>query len=143
VIPDAAKIKRATGLKFLKEKGVVAFAQEFVKSAFAEETFKKNPTAVQIIREIVLKNSPLAIGGAMLALACRTDTTKSLQQIKVPTLILVGEQDQITPPASAYAMKSLIPHAELHVIAHAAHLSNLENPEEFNKYLCEFLKRIT
>ncbi len=136
---DAAKIKRSATLKLIKENGSSFFVEEFVKSAFAPETFNTNLEVVQMVKEMILKNSPLGIGGALLALASRTDTTESLQQIRIPTLILVGEKDQITPPTSALIMKEKIPKAQMYVIPHAGHLSNLENPVEFNRRLTAFL----
>ena len=90
---------------------------------------------------MIIKNNPLGIGGSLLALAARTDTTESLGQITIPTLILVGENDQITPPADSAAMKAKIPNAQLHVIPKAGHLSNLENPTEFNEHLVAFLRQ--
>ncbi len=76
-----------------------------------------------------------------MALACRTDTTAALKQITIPTLILVGEKDQITPPSAALAMKEKIPNAEMYIISQAGHLSNLENPIEFNQKLLTFLSK--
>ncbi len=138
---DEAKIKRSATLRLLKEKGVPFFAEEFVKLAFAPETFKSNPSAIQMVKEMILNNSSLGIGGALLALACRTDTTAALKQITIPTLILVGEKDQITPPSAALAMKEKIPNAEMYIISQAGHLSNLENPIEFNQKLLTFLSK--
>lgn len=137
---DEAKIKRANTLKLIKEKGVSFFAEGFVKQAFAPETFKTNPKIIQTVREMILNNSPLGIGGALLALASRTDSTESLKKIKIPTLILVGEKDQITSPSASFAMKEKIPNAEMHVISQAGHLSNLENPAEFNQRLAVFIE---
>lgn len=139
---NEVKIKRSVALKLIKEKGVPHFAEEFIKLFFAPETFKINPKMIQTVKEMILNNAPLGIGGALLALASRTDTTESLPQIKIPTLIMVGEHDQITPPAAVLAMQEKIPNAQLHIISQAGHLSNLENPEEFNQKLLMFLSEI-
>jgi pimeloyl-ACP methyl ester carboxylesterase len=88
------------------------------------------------------RNPPAGICGALLALASRTDTTASLPQISVPTLILVGEQDTLTPPSVAKAVREKIRNSELHVIPRAAHMSNLENRAEFNQHLLEFLEKL-
>ena len=82
------------------------------------------------------------MAGTLIALAARTDTTASLYAIKVPTLILVGQHDTITPPSASHAMKDKIPNAELRVISGAAHLSNRENSDEFNKHLLDFLGKL-
>jgi 3-oxoadipate enol-lactonase len=139
---NEAKLKRAANVKLVKEKGLPAFAEGFLKAVFAPESFENKPEAVELIRKIILANPPLGVCGTLLALASRTDTTDALPKISVPTLIMVGEHDPITPPAASKAMKKAIPDSELHIIPHAAHLSNLENPEEFNQHLSHFLKKL-
>ncbi|MGD0337805.1 MAG: alpha/beta hydrolase [Bacteroidota bacterium] len=142
--PDTneTRVKRSESILAVKKDGTAAFAKNFVKSVFAAETFEKKPEVVEFIRSIIEHNSPLGIAGTLLALASRTDTTPALATISVPTLILVGEYDTLTPISASEVMKQRIPNAELRVIPHAAHLSNLENPEFFNSALIEFLQRI-
>lgn len=139
---NEAKVKRAAGVRTIKEKGVPAFAEGFLKSAFAPKTFETQPYTVDLIRKIILSNPPLGVSGTLIALATRTDTTAALSGIKVPTLILVGDQDPITPPAASEAMHKAIAGSELHVIPQAAHMSNLENPQAFNQHLGTFLKKL-
>jgi pimeloyl-ACP methyl ester carboxylesterase len=92
---------------------------------------------------MILANTSIGMCGALLALVSRTETTQSLPKINIPTLILVGEQDKTTPPELSEKMQQLIPNSELHKVPNAAHLSNLENPEEFNKHLLHFLRKIS
>ncbi len=136
---NEAKLKRAVAIKAIKRDGVNTFADGFVKTVFAPKTFASNPAAVELIKRVIQSNSPVGICGTLLALAARTDTTASLPKIGVPTLILVGEHDGLTPPSAAEAMHAKIPHSELRVIPNAAHMSNLENPQEFNRHLLDFL----
>ena len=96
-----------------------------------------------MIRTMIEEVPPAAAAGTLIALAGRTDTTPSLYNINVPTLILVGQHDAITPPSASGAMKEKIPGAELHLISGAGHLSNVEQPVEFNRHLADFLARIT
>jgi 3-oxoadipate enol-lactonase len=138
---NEGKLKRAATVKAVRTDGVKAFAANFVKAVFAPSTFQSNPPVIEKIRSIIEANSPTGICGTLIAMAARTDTTSSLPTIKVPTLILVGEHDTITPPAASQAMKEQIANAEMHIIAHAAHMSNLENPKEFNERLITFLKQ--
>lgn len=140
---NEAKVKRANQMKSVKETGSAAFAEGFVKAVFAPETFKSNPTAVEAIRKIIEATPPLSIAGTLLALAARTDTTPALSGIRVPTLILVGEKDTLTPPSASEAMQKQIKDSVLHSIPNAAHMSNLENSPAFNKHLLEFLKRLS
>ena len=139
---NEAKLKRAAAIKSVKANGVKAYAEDFVKSVFAPQTLANNKAAVEKIRRIIQSNSSLGICGALLALASRTETTEALSGIKVPTLILVGEHDALTPPSASQEMRNKIPNSEIHVIPNAAHMSNLENSKEFNKHLLDFLGRL-
>lgn len=137
---DEAKIKRAAAIAAVKKDGVPKFANEFIKAVLTENTLKTKPAVVSSLLASILGNSPLGISGALLAMAARTDTTAALAKIAVPALILVGEQDKITPPSASEAMLKAIPKAALHMIPGAAHMSNLENPAVFNEKLLSFLK---
>jgi 3-oxoadipate enol-lactonase len=139
---NEAKIKRSATLKSVKTDGVGVFANEFVTAIFAPETFQSHPEIIESIKRTIRANSPLGISGAALALATRTDTTGILANIQVPTLILVGEYDKLTPPSASEAMQKQIPGSELHIIRRAGHMSNLENAAEFDKYLIDFLNRM-
>lgn len=137
-----AKLRRAAAIKSVKTNGVEAYAESFVKSAFAPQTFASKSDVVEAIKLIIRSNSSLGICGALLALLSRTETTEALLGIRVPTLILVGEQDALTPPSASQEMHNRIPNSEIHLIPNAAHMSNLENSGEFNKHLLDFLERL-
>ena len=137
-----AKIKRAASIKAVKANGPRQFAQNFVANVFTPESFNVRPDIVKAIESIIERTAPLSLCGTMLALAGRTDTTSSLSAITIPTLIMVGEHDALTPPAASQAMNEKIPQSEFHVIPGAAHMSNMENPVEFNKHLVGFLQKI-
>ncbi len=141
--PNEGKVKRSASIKAVKTDGVAAFADGFVKAVFAESTFKRNPAAVEGIKDLIKANSPIGICGTLLALAARTDTTAALSAIKVPTLILVGAEDKLTPPSASESLRDRITRSELHVVPGAAHMSNIENPDEFNRHLISFLKTVT
>jgi 3-oxoadipate enol-lactonase len=143
--PDGneAKIKRAATLKSIKSAGVPAFADEFVKSIFAPETCRVNDALVDRIRRMIVANAPLGISGTLLALAARTDTTPSLPAIHVPTLILTGDQDILTPPAAAEALHDRITGSRMAIVPKAGHMSNLENPAFFDSELESFLDPLT
>ncbi|MGB2869353.1 MAG: alpha/beta fold hydrolase [Bacteroidota bacterium] len=140
--PNEARVKRAASIKAVKTDGVKAFAEGFVKAVFAEETFRTNPAAIEMIKKQIQENSPIGISGTLLALAARTDTTDTLSRINVPTLILVGEHDKLTPPSASQMMKEKIKNSELHILKNAAHMSNIENGDEFNDHLTGFLRKL-
>lgn len=137
-----AKLRRANTIKQIKREGVERFAEGFLKAVFARQTFDAKPEIIDEIKRTILSNSPLGICGALLAMAGRTDTTEGLSKINVPTLILVGEHDAVTPPSAAKSMHERIPNSKLYLIDNAGHMSNLENPSVFNEHLTRFLEGI-
>jgi 3-oxoadipate enol-lactonase len=139
---NEGKIRRFSGMKTVKMQGASAFADTFVRAVFAEESFANFPQAVQLIHNTISTTPALSIAGTLLALASRTDTTEGLRNITVPTLILVGENDTLTPPSAARSMHERIRGSMLHIIPGAAHMSNLENAQLFNELLLSFLDRV-
>jgi 3-oxoadipate enol-lactonase len=138
---NEAKLKRAAAMKTVKQQGVAEYADAFVKSALAPQTFAVRPNVVAVVKNLIQENSPIGTCGALLAMASRTDTTASLSRIDVPSLILVGEHDALTPPVAAQSLQDKIRDAKLHVVPDAAHISNLENPQGFNELLLAFLEK--
>jgi len=142
--PDSneAKFKRAANLRTIEKEGMSSFAETFLKAIFAPSTLKNNPLVVDQIRKAILANPIQGVKGTLIALATRTDTTPSLSKIHVPTLILVGDQDAVTPPAAAQAIRERIPDSQIFTIPNAGHMSNLENPSVFNEHLQTFIASI-
>ena len=79
------------------------------------------------------------IAGDLRGMALRGDSSDLLPKINVPTLIIVGDQDAITPPAESRSMAAIIPNTKLVEVSGAGHISNLENPDEFNHAIHDFL----
>jgi 3-oxoadipate enol-lactonase len=136
--PDANenKLKRAAGIDFVRKNGVEPFLTPFLKDAVS------NQAAMPFLRGVAAKSSPEAVMAALAALAARPDAIPNLPKIKVPTAVLVGSQDKLTPLPLSETMRSRIPGAELHIIPDAGHFSNAENPAAFNDRLVSFLKRL-
>lgn len=139
---NESKIKRAMQAKNVKIDGSAAFGAGFVKAVFSAESINNGIPAVNQIKSMIDGMSPVAIAGTLLALAARTDTTAALSSFTFPVLILVGESDAITPPSASQAMAQKIAHAKIHIIPHAAHMSNMENTGEFNSHLGKFLESL-
>jgi pimeloyl-ACP methyl ester carboxylesterase len=138
---DEGRLRRAASVRTVKKNGSAAYAADYVKSMFTEESFLTRPAVVDSIRQIIARTPPLSLAGTLIALAARTDTTSSLSSISIPTMILVGERDTVTPLFSSQSMQAKIRGSELHIVPGAAHLSNLENPGFFNEKLLAFLKK--
>lgn len=108
----------------------------------APGTHKERPDLVERVRGMILRTKPEGAAAALRAMAARRDQTDLLAEINVPTLILVGSEDAITPPKDSETMRAKISGSRLEVIEGAGHVSNVERPAEFNHALLEFLRRL-
>ena len=79
---------------------------------------------------------------SMLPLARGQDVRAWLPTIRVPTLVIVGRADVISPPDEMQAIADAIPGSEFHVIETAGHMAPLESPAEFNRLLTAFVERV-
>ena len=136
---QAGKEKRFKTMEQIEAGGLFDFANGFVENVFRKETFIENKVAVEKIKGTILSTSPTTIVAALNALATREATCDALQKIIVPTLIICGEDDMLTPIDKSQFLKENIKNASLQIIKGAAHLSNLEQPDSFNQHLNEFI----
>jgi pimeloyl-ACP methyl ester carboxylesterase len=97
---------------------------------------------IQTLRAIASEQSPLAAKAALAMMRDRPDATDSLPSIAVPTRVVVGTADAVTPPSDAEFMARAIPGAQLVSIEGAGHFSNVERPEEFNRVLLDLLRTV-
>ena len=121
--------------------GASAAAEAFLPKLLGETTHRERPDIVAGLRERILATSPQAIANALHGLAARADSRETLPTIAVPTLVLVGSEDVLTPASEAATMAAAIPRARLDVIPGAGHLANLEDPVAVNAALRAFLER--
>jgi 3-oxoadipate enol-lactonase len=135
---EAQLNREAQAQKILKE-GMHSIADDFIKKVLTPATFNEKPETVERVREMILKTNPQGAANALRGMAVRHDQTDFLEEIFVPTLILVGSEDQLTPQTDAELMHRQIRGSRLSVIEGASHLSNLERPAEFNRALLDFL----
>ena len=138
---NAAKLNRANQIKAILSGKKSQFAEDQTKALFAPESFEQNKNAVDKITAIIKSTKETGLVGALIALASRMDMTESLEKISVPTLIMVGDKDKVTPPSEAETIHLKIENSKLVLIHGAGHLSNLENSKEFNSALLDFLKQ--
>lgn len=128
-------------LALLREKGGAAVADEMIPKLLSETTRATRPAVADHVRSLVLSNPTEAIAGALTAIMTRADSTPLLQKVDCPVLVIVGEEDVVTPPALSREMHRALHKAELVTIPGAGHLSNLEQPDAFNAALSHFLAR--
>ncbi len=136
-----AKANRATLAAKVLAEGASAAVEAFLPKLVGETTHRERPAVVAALRERILATSPQAIANALQGLAARADSRETLPTIAVPTLVLVGTEDVLTPPPEAVTMAAAIPRARLDVIPGAGHLANLESPDAVNAALRAFLAR--
>ena len=119
---------------------LAALAGSLVPKLIASRTRAARTELVEWLHREIAAAPPAGIAAAQRGMAARPDRTPLLPHIAVPTLVLVGEEDEITPPAESMLLRDRIPGARLVTIAGAGHLSNLEQPEAFNIALREFVR---
>ena len=74
-------------------------------------------------------------------MAGRTDTTESLSKINLPTLLICGSEDKLSPPNVMKPMAEKIPSSKFDLIENAGHMTPIENPREFSRIVKEFLSK--
>ncbi len=143
-IADTPKVKekRYRTIEEIEGGGIANFAEGFIKSVFHKDSIANKKELIGEIRSIVFANSEHIIKQGLVALAERTETCSILKDISIPTLIICGREDEVTPVAQSEMMNETIKESELKVIDHAGHVSNLEQPHDFNQHFLDFLDRI-
>src|SRR5439155_1091062 len=122
--------------------GPAGYVDDFVKLVVATKTLESQPDLVKAVRDLMESRRTPSLVGGLRAMAQRPDSTPLLSSIRVPTLIVVGEDDKATPVSSARTMHEAIPGSRLVIIPEAGHVSNLEQPERFNAALRDFLQAL-
>ena len=133
------KVNRYQTISDIKEFGATNFNEGFIKKVFYEKSLINKPELVEQLRNVVFANSDHIITQGLTALAERVETCSILDNISIPTLIICGREDVVTPLEESKFMNSKIKGSILHVIGNAGHVSNLEEPGKFNKYIRDFL----
>jgi pimeloyl-ACP methyl ester carboxylesterase len=118
------------------------FAEALLEKLLSEKTRNERTDLVDAVRRLMHSSLPESSIAALLGMAQRADSTDLLPTISVPTAVIVGEHDAITAVEESRKMVDAIPDATLTVISNAGHLSNLENPVEFNAAVRELLERV-
>jgi pimeloyl-ACP methyl ester carboxylesterase len=136
---DTGKANRDKMIALVSESGPRAVVDQMLPKFLGPDTVARRPAVADEVRSICEAQRAAAIADALRAMRDRPDATPGLSAVSVPTLVVVGEQDAITPPAKAEELGRAIRGAKVEVIPGAGHLSNLENPEAFNAAVQEFL----
>ena len=133
---------RAEQVKTLQSQGMKPIVDAMLPKLLHPETVSKRPDIVKRLRDMMHQTKPEGAAAALEGMAAREDQMELLSSIKVPTLIVVGKEDPLTPLEDSQKMHERIGGSRLVVIENASHVSNLERPEEFNTALTSFVSEV-
>lgn len=139
---DEGRQRRADQQVFLAGGGERSSLAEGLLDALIGKQGPERERAIRTVRAFMLATPVEGWIGALEAMRTRADATSWLGDIAVPTLVLVGQDDNLTPLEAATTLAEGIPEAELVVLPDVGHVSNLEGPHEFTMALDRFLDRI-
>jgi 3-oxoadipate enol-lactonase len=137
------KEKRYQAIQQIENNGLHQFAESFLEKIFSASTLKDKKEIVDKIRNTILGTPIPTMARTLNALAQRLETASILETIKVPTLILCGAEDAVTPPKQSKYLHDHISGSKYYEIPGAGHMSNLEQADIFNGHLKQFLDDIS
>ena len=137
--PDSPEQREARedSISLLGEAGREAFWEELAPRLFAPGV---DPAVVVAAREVALEQPITALVTAQETIRDRADSRPTLPTIHVPVLVLVGDEDRLTPPSDSESMVAALPNARFSRLAGAGHLTPLERPDAVAKLLLEFFE---
>ena len=139
---DEARTRRDELIAIVKRDGSRAIADAQLQGMLGKETRARRPDVVNTVRVMMARQSAAGITGAPQALRDRPDSRETLGTITVPTLVVVGEDDVLTPIKEARAIAEALPAAarvRMEIIAGAGHLPCVERPAATTHALSDFL----
>jgi pimeloyl-ACP methyl ester carboxylesterase len=136
---EEGRAARQKMVALVDEAGAEGVAREMVPKLLGETTKRERPDAAATVQGLITRNSPVAIRSAVAAMMARPDSTPLLASIAVPTLVVVGEEDVLTPPPNAETLARGVRGSRLVRIARAGHLASFERPDVFTAELVRFL----
>ena len=131
-----AQHAREQNAQLAEREGAAAVAEQMLPKLLSAQA---DAAVRDEVRKIAAANDRAGVAAALRAMAARPDSTPDLATITVPTLIIVGAEDVLTPPAEARAMHAAIANSQLLEIPQAGHLANLEAPDAFSTAIEEFV----
>ena len=139
LLPDEAKPLFQERMDLAQSGGMQALVEGTIERWFTPPYRAQDLPEVDLIRKQILATSVTGFNGCSHAIM-GLNYLDRLSEIKLPTLIIVGEDDPGTPVEASEAIHEQIPHSKLVVLPSAAHLSNIEQADAFNSHLLSFLQ---
>jgi pimeloyl-ACP methyl ester carboxylesterase len=139
--PEMAQKREETAAEVLETGDVKKVVDAMIPRLFASDTLNE-PERIAELTSVMEATTPKGIAGALRCMAGRPDRRNDLGKIRVPTLVLVGAEDAISPPTEAQSIADAISDSRFAVIPQAGHMAPWENPEGVNAALLDFLDRL-
>jgi len=130
-------------IKKIQSDGADALIENMLPKLIGENTKQNKKDLVREIEEMFAEVKPDAAVAALRAMAERKDHSAVLEKISVPTLLIFGEEDEVTNLDTAKDLNEQIKNSNLVIIKNAGHYSNLEQPEQFNAALTNFAEKVS
>jgi len=140
---DEGRRARSAMLAALAERGSAAVADAMMPKMLAPSSRVARPELEPAVRSMMESAPPEGVADAIRCLMERPDSSDTLRGVEVPVQLIVGRDDEVTTVAMHDRMQSLLPDASMTVIERAGHLSNLEQPDVFNRTVSRFLKGLS
>lgn len=137
--PEEARAGRESIAADVLREGTSVLVEKVLPGLLGQTTLRRRAMVSGRVRGLVQAAPPPAVAWAQRAMAARPDSFDTLRALAVPVLVVVGEEDEIAPPAVAGAMAEAVPDGRLEVIEKAGHLSAVEQPEAFNRAVRGFV----
>ncbi|MFM2096530.1 MAG: hypothetical protein RIS70_3654 [Planctomycetota bacterium] len=135
---ETAKGRRMMAERVRKE-GCEFLVETMVPRLFAASTMARSPEIVDSIQRVIRKADPEGVAAALLGMAERPDMTGQLSRVDLPSLIICGESDVISPPSEMRSIAAVMPQARYVEIPDAGHLAPLEQSGAVNDAIREFV----
>lgn len=136
---DEGKAKRDAAIKKIDDEGLEKYVREFVPSCFSNNFKNEKSDELNNTISFAEQHNPVGVKGCITAMKNRTNTTPYLNRIKIPVLVLVGEEDTISPPMKMKEIAEKIKESKFIIIPNAAHMTPIENPEAVAEEIRKFL----
>lgn len=136
---DEIVARRRAQIATIKEQGLAQFIDTGAPRRLSPKTLERRPWVLDSIKMMNFTVSAEANAATLEAMAVKPDDTATLGTIDVPALITSGSDDIFIPRTSAGVLKDGIRNSQLHVIEETGHVSNLENPTQYNQVMDNFL----
>lgn len=136
---EEGKEKRLTLINIIRKGGIKPFNDIFIKGLLSRDCLENRQHLVNLVYSLMAEMTPSGAINTLYGLMERPDSRSLLPEIACPVLLIVGENDILTPSETALAMHRAIRNSKMTIIPGAGHLSNIESPSRFNNELIEFL----